>query len=164
MQILVEAPSDRDALPRVVAHVMRRPLWKVRICGLLVMAVGALQFLPDPPNRWLGIEFLVIGLFFAAVLPSIRIRQATKLVSAFAERSYTHRLDDWGIESVSDLYTSRTAWQLVDRVEEIPGHLVLRVKGNRFAFVPSAGLSREEIGEIAAAVARANSGQETMAG
>jgi hypothetical protein len=161
VQIIVEVPPDRDALVRATRHMAKRALWRLRILGLAMIAFGAVELLGDRP--FLGSYLLVLGLLLVAVLPELLLRRTVRTSWLLLNRPGTFRCDEWGVEWVSELHTSRIAWQLVERMDETPGQLVFRVLGNRFLFVPSAGLTREEIGEITAAVAKARAGQETMA-
>jgi hypothetical protein len=164
VQITVEAPADRDALTRVVRHTMRPTLRIFRLSVPFLLLPAFLLGFADRPKPATAVLLLVFAVVLPTVVPGLLMRQVVRRLWALVNRPCTHRFDAWGIESVSEFYSTRLAWRLVQRVEEIPGHLVFRVATNGFVCVPSAGLSGEDIAKIKAAVAGARSGQATMAG
>jgi hypothetical protein len=164
VQITVETPADREVLTRVVRHMLKPSLRIFWLSGPGFLLAAVLLYSADRPAPAMAVACLVLGVLFLTVMPGLLVRTTVRRLWALVDRPCTHRFDSWGIETVSEFYSSRVAWRLVQRVEEIPDHLVLRVATNGFVCVPSAGLSGEDIAKIKAAVAGARSGQATMAG
>jgi YcxB-like protein len=150
MYLRVDAP-DSSRYAAALRHVGRRARLQVRLIGVTLVGLGLLLALAGNADARVRLGYLVVGLVVAllgGMLLFAPARGSTARLSAAAAQPCSFELTDGYVRQNSTLHTSQLAWAAFERLEEIPGQLLLFTAKGQFISVPIGGLDSEQLAEL----------------
>ncbi|MFE9747287.1 YcxB family protein [Saccharothrix saharensis] len=124
MEFSIDVPYDEQRMRRSLRFVLRRPVKKLRVAGVAMLALGVLLvFLSGPTVT--SVAVLVLGLVYVLAMEPILLWQSTRAQNPAVRQDYRLTVDEAGFGMKAEGYEQRMAWSTVQRVEEEPDAWIL---------------------------------------
>jgi hypothetical protein len=155
VHLSIDAP-DSDRYLTALRHTARGTRRGVRITGVVLLCLGLALLLPPFllfPHASFPVQlgYIILGVpsaVFGGALIVAPIRYSTSNLSTLVTQPCRYELTDEQMRQTSPMHSTELAWSAVDRIEEIPGQMLLWVGKRQFHSVPTTGLTEDQLAEL----------------
>jgi hypothetical protein len=151
VHIVIDAPPDLAVWRASFRQLLRGPVRRIRIVGIVLVLLGLVCALTDDGSGGLlllGVLLVVLGLLYAVLIPVRSMRLSLRRIPPALQQPKRIELTEQSVKVTSPLILTEYAWAAFVRIQEIPGVLMLMPGRYQVVPVPIGGLAPHELAQL----------------